>query len=215
MMPHGVIGPHEWHTICSSFIYSYLEFVYPGRIVLGTDMGKQARLNINHIHMCWICLEKHEHLFAFHTFHIIPLHWNGIGIKFFLLEFKGLPMSHCQRHGCWWPGDEGSQGISSHGVDPVSLEYSKPCTVRVKFFIHYICTWQVQFSATSIPRPRHVNKSYQLWLPMTFNVLEKHICGPVSEWLTHWSLALFHIALCKMFVDNYVLILCMNENILS
>ena len=32
-----------------------------------------------------------------------------------------VPTLHSPYHGCWWPGDARSQGISSHNVDPVKL----------------------------------------------------------------------------------------------
>ena len=31
---------------------------------------------------------------------------------------------HSQHYGCWWPGDPRSQGISSHDLDLVFVEYS-------------------------------------------------------------------------------------------
>ena len=42
---------------------------------------------------------------------------------------------HC--HDCWWPGDDRSQGISSHGIDLFLLEYSSFNTIMVKF----LCLW--------------------------------------------------------------------------
>ena len=32
--------------------------------------------------------------------------------------------SNSQYHGCWWPGDIRSQGISNHGIDLFNMEYS-------------------------------------------------------------------------------------------
>ena len=34
-------------------------------------------------------------------------------------------IQHGQYHGCWWPDDAKSQGISSHGIALVLLEYSR------------------------------------------------------------------------------------------
>ena len=40
-------------------------------------------------------------------------------------EHKELhPILHNRYHGCWWPGDARSQGISSNSIDLVILEYS-------------------------------------------------------------------------------------------
>ena len=37
--------------------------------------------------------------------------------------------AHCQYRGCWWPGDARNQGISSHGIDHVCLQYSGLSTI--------------------------------------------------------------------------------------
>ena len=52
----------------------------------------------------WIHSEKQKHTFVFS---IDPQHW----------EDKDLSIGHSQYHGCWWPGDTRSQGISSHDID--------------------------------------------------------------------------------------------------
>ena len=39
------------------------------------------------------------------------------------MEDKELPALYMQYHGCWWPGDTRSQGISSHDIDLILLEY--------------------------------------------------------------------------------------------
>ena len=43
-------------------------------------------------------------------------------------------IQHCQYHGCWWPGDAKSRGISSHGSDPFRLQYSSLTIRLVKSF---------------------------------------------------------------------------------
>ena len=37
-----------------------------------------------------------------------------------LKEDKDLPILHSQYHGCWYPGDARSQGISSHDIGLIS-----------------------------------------------------------------------------------------------
>ena len=40
---------------------------------------------------------------------------------------------HDQYHGCWWPGDPKSQGITSHGNDIILWELSSFSTTRVNY----------------------------------------------------------------------------------
>ena len=46
-------------------------------------------------------------------------------------DAKNIHIAHGQYHGCWWPGDARSHGISSHGIDLNFLEYSGLSTRRV------------------------------------------------------------------------------------
>ena len=39
------------------------------------------------------------------------------------MEDKDMLILYCQYHDCRWPGDDQSQGISSHGIDLVVSEY--------------------------------------------------------------------------------------------
>ena len=55
----------------------------------------------------WICIQN-----------ILP-HWKCSSRLHHFLWQKSSCLSHSQCYGCWWPGDEGSQDISSHGVDLV------------------------------------------------------------------------------------------------
>ena len=45
-------------------------------------------------------------------------------LKPIVMEDKDPYIPHGWYHCCWWPGDARSQGISSHGIDLVLLEYS-------------------------------------------------------------------------------------------
>ena len=47
---------------------------------------------------------------------------------------KGLFTLQGQYHGCWWPGDGRSQGISNHGSDPVILEYAVSTPEGLNFY---------------------------------------------------------------------------------
>ena len=45
---------------------------------------------------------------------------------------------HKQHHDSWWPGDAGSQGINSHGIELVLPKYSDFTTIGVKTSGHYL-----------------------------------------------------------------------------
>ena len=40
------------------------------------------------------------------------------------MKDKDLFILQSQYNGCWWPGDEGDQGISNNGINQVIPEYS-------------------------------------------------------------------------------------------
>ena len=55
-------------------------------------------------------------------------HWQ---LKSILMYVKDLFIIHDQYHGCWWPGDARSQGISSGGINLFTSEYSDLSIKRV------------------------------------------------------------------------------------
>ena len=50
-------------------------------------------------------------------------------VVIFIMDDNNLPILHSQYHGGWWPGDTWSQGIGSHGIGLVCLEYSRWCSL--------------------------------------------------------------------------------------
>ena len=48
------------------------------------------------------------------------------------MEDKVLFISQIHAHSCWWPGNSGGQGISSHDIDIVCPEYFGSSTRRIK-----------------------------------------------------------------------------------
>ena len=50
----------------------------------------------------------------------------------FLTEEKDLRILHSKYHGCWCPGDLPGQGIYSHGIDLVLIEYTGLSTGRIR-----------------------------------------------------------------------------------
>ena len=48
------------------------------------------------------------------------------------MKDKDIPSLYIQYHGCRWPGDERSQGISNYDIDLVKPSYIGPCTLKVK-----------------------------------------------------------------------------------
>ena len=78
--------------------------------------------------------ETESHICVLYHF---PTFWWHMLLKSFLMEDRDLPILHSQYHGCWWPGDARSQGISSHGADLVLLKYSSFTTRWVNFVAKY------------------------------------------------------------------------------
>ena len=68
---------------------------------------------------CWIhCRKRNKQTnkkTRIYTFPIISLH--PLVVELFRHGIRGPFVLYNQCHGCWWPGDTRSQGISSHGID--------------------------------------------------------------------------------------------------
>ena len=64
----------------------------------------------------------------------------AIDIGDILLEDRAPLILHIQYHGCWCPGDTRSQGISSHGIGLLLLEYSSFSTRKVNNVQALYCT---------------------------------------------------------------------------
>ena len=61
-----------------------------------------------------IHFRKHQNIFEFS---IIPQPWDGAGSwKSLPVEDKDLFILYIKYHGCWWPGNARSQGISSNDI---------------------------------------------------------------------------------------------------
>ena len=61
------------------------------------------------------------------------------------MEDTDLFIRYCQYHGCWWPGDDESQGINSHCIDLIFPSYSSLRAKRVNevdLNIHASCNFQ-------------------------------------------------------------------------
>ena len=56
--------------------------------------------------------------------------WHGY-LKSFPMQDQDLHILHRQYHGCWYPGDVRSQGISSHGIDPSLTKITRSPHVKV------------------------------------------------------------------------------------
>ena len=58
-------------------------------------------------------------------------------LKSSLLNDKKLVILHSQYHGCWWPGEARSQGISRHGID-LALTQNIPVSTPGRVNMHRI-----------------------------------------------------------------------------
>ena len=75
--------------------------------------------------LCWIFFWKHKDLFDICIFcHFSNTEMDQRCLKSCFLKDKNPFILHCQYHGSWWPGDTRIQGISSHAIDLILLEYS-------------------------------------------------------------------------------------------
>ena len=76
---------------------------------------------------CCINFRKYQHVFC------IFCHLMAQIVEIFPHQDEDSITLHGQYYDCWWPGDAGSLGISSHGIDLlVILEYSGFSAGRVK-----------------------------------------------------------------------------------
>ena len=92
------------------------------------------QMNI-HLHLLWWIfsgtkIKYHLHFTSFlpfKMFQVIEIYSKG-GQEYFSIAL-------CKYHGCWWPGCEKSQGISSYGIDLVSLNIQVSAPGRVNTYI--------------------------------------------------------------------------------
>ena len=111
--------------ICQIDDLPYLHFV-------GKDLYHPCSYpGIDHHSAIWVAVLMWESMFA-NAHHSSPLKQHVL--KLMLKEDKDSHIAPSQYYGCWWPGDISHQGISSHGIDLVCLEYS---SVSNKSVQHY------------------------------------------------------------------------------
>ena len=92
-------------------------------------------LTLNKIYLtCWIYFKGNNNFSVLCYF--ANLTWHKY-LKSSLMEDQGFFILQSQYHGCWWPGDRRNQGISSHDVGLVCLEYSSFSTRSVNITTVY------------------------------------------------------------------------------
>ena len=67
------------------------------------------------------------------SYHVLTLRCH-ILLRFNIKAEQNIPSSFSQYHGWWWPGDEMSQDIINHGIDPVLTEYSSNRSTRINMW---------------------------------------------------------------------------------
>ena len=67
----------------------------------------------------WEIIKVHLHFLLFPNTEMVQL----LVVENLFVEDKDLFILYIQYHGCWCPGDTRSQGISSHGIDLILMEY--------------------------------------------------------------------------------------------
>ena len=101
-----------------------------------TDLLTQYVQNFNLFYLS----SKPKSIFVFP---VISQHWDGAGSwNHSPWKTRTCLIRISQYHGCWCLGDASHQGISSHGIDPVFLEYTRFSTGRVT----------IQYCGSLVPR---------------------------------------------------------------
>ena len=85
------------------------------------------------------------------------------------MEDKVLFNLYSQYHGCWYPGDIRSQGMSSHGIDPVSSKWFRSHMVGVNKMQVIQVIKKIDYSSS--------NDTYKI------NILLR-----LQGFLTHWGI---------------------------
>ena len=94
---------------------------------------------------------------------------------------KDLPILHSQHHGCWWPGDARSQGISNHDIYCVGLSWLL-MTLWRKEPGHqqpwYLLCWPVMAADDLATQGARASAT------MIFTMLNRINFIPTGEWLS-------------------------------
>ena len=84
-------------------------------------------------------------------FSIIFPHWDEAAAEIFPQGRQWpWPILYNQYHGCWWPGDARSQGISCHCIDLVHPKYFRLSTRRVNWLTHCGSVMLIHADSSSI-----------------------------------------------------------------
>ena len=71
----------------------------------------------------WNMLKEYKHIYI--------RHYSTFDMTQVVEILPPLRQQHSQYHGCWWPGNARSQGISNHDIDEVEPDYFIPCMLGV------------------------------------------------------------------------------------
>ena len=108
------------------------------------------------------------------------------------MVLRDLSMLHCQCHGCWWPVNKRSQGISSHGIDSVpqtpgiygtSLSDRRVNTLWPRQNGHHFADdipALVQVMAWCCPGNKPLSEAIMISFPM-------HICVTGPQWVKFYT----------------------------
>ena len=125
------------------------------------EMQVQFHKYGNHVLLCWISFRKHKHTLSFFMFldtgmaQVIELLTLGrhephglvqercnssalaMELRLSCTSSLNLFIPNSKYHGCWWPGDTRSQGISSYCIDLVLRGYSSLNTRGIDIEVYY------------------------------------------------------------------------------
>ena len=142
----------------------------------------------------------YKNTFAFFN---VSLYWVGAGCW---NHFSWKTRTHwsciANSHSCSWLGDVRSQGISSHGVDIIIVEYSGLSTIRLRYAELYTecyrCRWFITYLISVLSDSVPISYVHSLITPMTRETIKYFwnslymcfvywlytLCGTSWEWLS-------------------------------
>ena len=121
------IFPFLWSPIRNS-CYCVVVTIYTDNPTTSVDSDIQPLFSR-------ICFTKHKNEFLLP---IISQHWDDKN-SWNPSSWKNPFTQRSQCHGCWWPGDTRSHGISSHCFDQILQEYSSLSTKVITSIIKLMC----------------------------------------------------------------------------
>ena len=154
---HSVYVPSQWETtlqcnVVSHWLGTYTEWTLETAVSSGWLTEFIGNIPI---HLQYLSFLNAEIVKEIDILHYLSIRTNSL-------------ILHSQYHGCWWPGDGRSQGITSHNIDLIVLEYYGFTTRRINQ--KSICAYECIKACLLLTVSFHVD--FNMPLP-SFNMISK------------------------------------------